>query len=187
MQERAISTAHAGTATVNRYNGGARLLHWVIAVLMAGMYLTDQVRDYYDRGTPERDWWLGAHSSLGITVFALTLLRLFWRFVSKAPEALPATPLMHLAAKLGHLALYVATFGLPLSGFLRLSSNGGDVMFYGLAIPSPFGKDETLHNVGELLHNGLWTNLLLFLIGLHVAAALYHHFILKDGTLRRMA
>lgn len=186
MQERTMSQPVIGTAPVNRYNGGARLLHWVIALLMAGMYLTDQVRDYYGRGTPERDWWLGAHASLGITVLGLTILRLFWRLASKAPEAMPASPIMHLAAKLGHLALYVATFGLPISGFLRLSSNGRDVMFYGVAIPSPFGKNDTLHNIGELLHNGLWTNLLLFLIGLHVAAALYHHVILKDGTLKRM-
>jgi cytochrome b561 len=187
MQERVVAMANTAIGTVNRYNGGARLLHWLIALLMAGMYLTDQVRDFYDRGTPERDWWLGAHASMGIVVLGLTILRLLWRLVSKSPEALPASPLVQLGAKLGHLVLYLATFGLPLSGFLRYASTGRDVMLYGNTLASPFGNNEMLHNIGEFLHNGLWTNLLLFVIGIHVAAALYHHFILKDGTLRRMA
>jgi cytochrome b561 len=170
-----------------RYNLGARSLHWVVALAIGGMYLTDQARGFYERGAPERDWWLGIHASLGITILALTLVRLSWRFINGAPEAVPASRLMHLGAKLGHLALYGFTFCLPLSGFLRYASSGRDITLFGNTIASPFGQNEMLHNLGDLLHNGAWTNLLLALIGLHVAAALYHQFILKDGTLRRMA
>lgn len=177
----------AKRAAAERYNLVARALHWVIALLIGGLYLTDQMRDFYDRGSPERHWWLGAHASLGMTVLALTALRLFWRLASKAPKPIPASPMMGLGARLGHLALYGFSFALPLSGYLRLASGGAGVPFYGLTIPSPTGKSDTLHYIGGLLHNEFWTNLLLLLIGLHAAAALYHHFILKDGTLKRMA
>jgi cytochrome b561 len=187
MQHKTNLAFASRASLIDRYNPGARALHWLIALLIGGMYLTDQVRGYYERGAPERDWWLAAHSSLGISIFALTLLRMAWRFIAKPPVPVPGPKVMHLAAGLGHLALYGFTFGLPLSGFLRLASGGGDVMFYGLAIPSPFGKNDALHHLGALLHNGIWTNLLLAMLGLHVAAALYHQFILKDGTLRRMA
>ncbi len=187
MHQQVMSRQTADIATALRYNGFARLLHWVIAVLMAGMYLTDQVRGFYERGAPGRDWWLGAHASMGITIFALTVLRLIWRLASKAPAPIPGSLLMHRAAQLGHLTLYLATFGLPLSGFLRYASTGRDLLLYGSTIASPFGNSAMLRNIGESLHNGFWTNLLLVLLGLHIAAALYHHLILKDETLRRMA
>ncbi|HVJ40817.1 MAG TPA: cytochrome b [Dongiaceae bacterium] len=184
MQHGVMSMSHRVTG---RYSIGARSLHWIIALAIGGMFFTDQARDFYDRGAPERDWWLGIHASLGITILALTLVRIFWRLINGAPLPVPASPLMHLAAKLGHLALYGFTFCLPISGFLRYTSSGNDITLFGNTIASPFGKNDTLHNIGELFHNGLWTNLLLAMIGLHVLAALYHQFILKDGTLRRMA
>jgi cytochrome b561 len=177
----------ANQRMAGRYNVGARLLHWIVALAIGGMYLTDQARDFYERGAPERDWWLGIHASLGITILALTLARIFWRLVAGAPEVLPASRLMHLGAKLGHLALYGFTFCLPLSGFLRYASSGRDITLFGNTIASPFGQNDQINQIGRLFHNGALTNLLLALIGLHVAAALYHQFILKDGTLRRMA
>lgn len=187
MQHGVMPMGNRLAVGVSKYNLGARSLHWLIALAMAGMYLTDQARDFYERGAPERDWWLGIHASLGISIFILTLVRIFWRLISQSPEALPASPLIHLGAKLGHLALYVATLGLPVSGFLRYASSGRDITLFGNTIASPFGKNDTLNQIGDLLHNGFWTNLLLALIGLHVAAALYHQFILRDGTLKRMA
>lgn len=176
-----------GRAVAGRYNLGARMLHWLIALAIAGMYLTDQLRGYAERGSPERAWWLGAHASLGLTILALTVIRLSWRFIKGKPEVVPPSPLMHLAARLGHFALYAFTFCLPISGFLRYASSGRDITLFGQTLGSPFGQNATLNQIGDLLHNGFWTNLLLALIGLHVAAALYHQFILKDGTLSRMA
>ena len=172
--------------TTSRHNPGARAFHWLVALMIAGMYLTDQARDFYERGAPERDWWLAAHASLGISILGVTILRLIWRAISRQPLPVPASPLMHLAARLGHLALYGFTFCLPISGFLRHATTGRDITLFGVTMASPFGKNDMLHNLGLWLHNGALTNLLLALIGLHVAAALYHQFVLKDGTLKRM-
>jgi cytochrome b561 len=170
-----------------RYNRGARLFHWLIALMIAGMFLTNTMRESYERGSALRDGWLVAHASLGISIFILTLARIIWRLTSKVPAPVPGSPLLHLGARLGHLALYGFTFCLPLTGFLRLTSSGATIPLYGLIpVPSPTGKNDTLHKLAALFHNDLWMNLLLALIALHVAAALFHQFVLKDGTLRRM-
>ena len=178
-------TTHLGR--IHRYNLGARGFHWLIALMIAGMYLTNTMRESYERGSPMRDWWLVAHASLGICIFVVTLARIAWRLTTKVPAPVIASPLLHLGARLGHLALYAFTFCLPLSGFLRLTSSGATIPLYGvIPIPSPTGKNDELHKLAALFHNGLWMNLLLALIGLHVLAALFHQFVLKDGTLRRM-
>ena len=172
---------------VARYDAGARTFHWLIALLMAGMYLSNTMRESYDRGTAERAAWLVVHASTGITIFILTAGRILWRLRSQRPAPVPGSPLIQLGARLGHLALYGFTFCLPLSGFLRLTTSGAPILLYGLIpIPSVTGKNDALHKFAALFHNGVWMNLLLALIGLHVLAALLHQFVLKDGTLRRM-
>lgn len=176
-----------GGAARNRYNPGARGFHWLVAVLMAGMYLSNTMRESYERGSALRADWLVVHASIGITIFILTVARILWRLRSAVPAPVPGPSLMQLAAKLGHLALYGFTLCLPISGFLRLTSSGNTIPLYGLIpIPSPTGKDDGLHQAAALFHNGVWMNILLALIGLHVLAALYHQFIVRGGTLRRM-
>lgn len=178
-------TTHLGR--IHRYNLGARSFHWLIALMIAGMYFTNTMRESYERGSPMRDWWLVVHASIGISIFVVTLARIIWRLTTKVPAPVKMSPLLHVGARIGHLALYAFTFCLPLSGFLRLTSGGETIPLYGvIPIPSPTGKNEALHKIAASLHSGLTMNLLLVLIGLHVAAALFHQFVLKDGTLRRM-
>jgi cytochrome b561 len=178
---------HDSRTSRARYNRGARSFHWLIALMIAGMYFTNTMRESYERGSPLRDWWLVVHASIGISIFIITVARIIWRLSTKVPAPVPGSRLLHFGARLGHLALYGFTFCLPLSGFLRLTSSGATIPLYGvIPIPSPTGKNDGLHKLAALFHNDLWMNILLALIGLHVLAALLHQFVLKDGTLRRM-
>lgn len=169
----------------DRYNATARLFHWTIALLIVGMFLTDWMRGASERGSPERVWWLSAHESLGLTVLVLTIARLAWRLTHPVPP-IHGTPLIRKAAEAGHALLYLATLGLPLAGIGRAMAGGGNVVFFGLSIPSLTGRNDTLEAIASFLHGGLVMNLLLALIAGHVLAALLHQFLLKDGTLQRM-
>lgn len=170
---------------IDRYNATARLFHWTIALLVAGMFLTDWLRGAAERGSPERVWWLSAHESLGLLVLVLTIGRLCWRLTHPAPP-IHGTALIRKAAQAGHALLYLATLGLPLAGIGRAMASGGDVVFFGLRIPSLTGRNDVIETIASFLHGGLVMNLLLALIAGHVLAALWHQFILKDGTLKRM-
>jgi len=169
----------------DRYNATARIFHWTIAVLIAGMFLTDWMRGAAGRGSPGREWWLSAHESLGLAVLVLTIARLAWRLTHPVPP-IHGTPLIRKAAKAGHALLYLATLGLPLAGIGRAMAAGRSVAFFGLSIPSITGRNDTLEAIAGSLHGGLVMNLLLALIAGHVLAALWHQFLLKDGTLQRM-
>ncbi len=172
---------------IQRYTRTARFFHWFIALLMVGMYATDWTRGALERGSAASAFLLATHMSFGLLVFALTVLRLFWRLAKGAPAPVPASPLMQFGAKAGHLVLYLFTLGLPVSGALRAMAGGKQIFFFGLSVPAMIAPDQTLQAAVRPLHGGLLMNLLLALIIAHVLAALWHQLVLKDGTLNRMA
>ena len=93
---------------------------------------------------------------------------------------------MRLAAHAGHAALYGLMVVIPLSGWLMSSAKGFQTVWFGvLPIPDLVGKDKELGDLLQQVHQALNLLLMLTLAG-HVAAALWHHFVLKDDTLRRM-
>lgn len=177
----------------------ARLLHWVMAVLIAGMlgfglYLTQGFND----GDPAKLGLVQSHKSFGFVVFCLAACRILWRAVNPTP-ALPEgmSGAMRLAAHGGHLALYVLMIALPVTGWLMASAspfNDPDAypmqirnMVFGLfEMPDPYPAGDAalskwfgrLHEACALALAGLLT--------VHVAAALKHHLINRDGVLVRM-
>jgi cytochrome b561 len=92
---------------------------------------------------------------------------------------------MQLAAKLGHLALYALMIGMPLLGWLSLSAAGKPIPFFGLELPALTGANKEFAKQLKELHETIGT-VGYYLIGLHVAAALYHHRIKRDNTMARM-
>lgn len=90
-----------------------------------------------------------------------------------------------MAAKAGHLLLYIATIGLPLAGIARAMSKGDPVLFFGVVTPSLTGRNDLLRSIARF-HGGLVMYLFLALIAGHVMAALWHQLRLKDQTLQRM-
>ena len=168
------------------YTPVAKSLHWLMALLILGLlvlgtYMSDLPL------SPQKLELYAWHKWAGVTVFLLVWLRLAWR-VAHRPPGLPASlsPRMRLAAHAGHAALYVLMVLIPLSGWLMSSAKGFQTVWFGvLPIPDLIGKDRLLGDILEETHEVLSSLLMLTLAG-HVAAALWHHFVLKDDTLRRM-
>ncbi len=168
------------------YTPVAKSLHWLMAVLILGL-LALGIYMHELPLSPQKLTLYSWHKWAGVSVFALVWLRLAWR-VTHRPPALPASmsPPMRLAAHAGHTALYGLMVVIPVTGWLMSSAKGFQTVWFGvLPIPDLVGRDKALGDFLQEAHEAL--NLLLMLtLGGHLAAALWHHFVLKDDTLRRM-
>jgi len=174
------------TNTEDRYGAVARALHWGMFVLIALLIAAVEVRDIFPKDSGGRTFLMELHKSCGVLVFALVWLRLAWRLLNSVPEQ-PEGPRWQQQLAGGMVvALYLLMIGLPLSGYLASSLAGRPVGLFGLfELPNPFTADEGLgHDIKEL--HELGGNLIIALVGLHMAAALYHHLMLKDTVLTRM-
>jgi superoxide oxidase len=113
------------------------------------------------------------------------IVRIGARLKYPAPADPAGTGLTRLLSKAGHLALYLLMIAMPLAGWVILSAEGKAVPFFGLELPPLVTENKDLAGQVEDLHKlrgtiGYW------LIGLHALAALAHHHLLKDGTMKRM-
>lgn len=158
-------------------------MHWLMLALLVAVYACIELRELYPRGSDIREGLKTWHFMLGLSVFVLVWVRLIARAVSPRGPA-PRTASDALAAA-AHLALYALMIAMPVMGWMVLSAEGDPVPFFGLTLPPLVAPDEGLADRVEDLHTtvgavGYW------LIGLHAAASLFHHYVLGDGTLRRM-
>lgn len=164
----------------------AQFLHWTVVALVALQFTLG----IWAHGLPLsllRLKLLVWHKSVGMTVFALMLARLGWRLYTPAP-ALPAT-LQGMQRRLAHLShglLYALLLVMPVVGWITSSASNLTVTWFGLfAFPNLVTPDKGLADITKQTHITLsW--LLLALITLHVSAAIWHAFRLKDDVLRRM-
>jgi cytochrome b561 len=174
------------------YTSGAKSLHWLIAFLIFVLFPLGWVMG--DFSGIQKAQAYNLHKSLGVTVLALMALRVIWRGLYAVPS-LPSTmpKLEQTAAKLGHLALYALLFALPLTGWALISTSDKPSILFGFTdIPRiswlsdlPVDTRKSYHEMLEGAHE-LLANALLFLIAAHVAAALRHAILLKDGIFSRM-
>jgi cytochrome b561 len=166
------------------YGTPTRLLHWGIAALIAAAWLLGTLMEDLPRG-PARQAGLDWHAGFGALVIGLSLLRLLWRAVNPALPDPPGTPAWQArAAHLAHIALYAVTLAVPLSGILdRWARDRPFALFGLLPVPPPFTPPFGRF-WGEA--HEVMANLLLLVVAGHVAAALWHHLVLRDGVLRRM-
>lgn len=171
--------------TNERWGPVSQLLHWTIALLLVaigviGLVMVDMPN------TPRKIGVYSLHKSLGLTVFALAIVRLAWRAYAGAPAPLPGPSWQHRVATLTHAAMYALIFAMPISGWLLNSWGGYPLQWFGLFnLPRVVGRDDGLHELAETLHEaGFW--LLVLLVVAHVAAAFHHHLFRHDATLARM-
>jgi superoxide oxidase len=170
----------------SRYATASIALHWLMFILIAAVYATIELRELFPRGSDPRNLLKSWHFMLGLSVLALVVLRVLARLTQPTPPIVPAPAAwQRKLAALGHLALYGLMFAMPLAGWIILSAEGKDIPFFGLSLPPLVGVNEGLAHDVEELHEtvgsaGYW------LIGFHAAAALFHHYLLKDNTLQRM-
>lgn len=171
-------------ASSDSYNSGLKLLHWLMAALILGLIAVGAVMEDLPEGV--RGTIYGLHKGIGVITLALLALRLAWRAGAGAPDLPAAMPSVErLVARLGHLALYVLMALVPVTGVLMSQSGGHPVSVLGVTLPALVGKDEGIHELFEGAHGLLaWT--MTAVIAGHVAAALRHRFLLKDGVMERM-
>lgn len=172
-----------------RYGAVAMTLHWLIAFAIIGLLAVGK----YMHGLPDTDpnkfALYQAHKSFGITVFVLTVARVAWRLLYPVP-ALPAAMQAweRIAARVSHVLFYLLMLGLPLTGWLRVSTDrmGIPTIWFGLfEVPHfPLVSDtltHLMHDTHELMGNAM-----IVLLLLHVGAALKHHFWNRDSVFKRM-
>ncbi len=167
------------------YTRTAVALHWTVAgLIFAGLFMGWTMTDM--EISPQRLKVYNYHKWIGMTVLALALVRLAWRLVHAAPE-LPAMPRwQQLAARVGHGLLHVLMFAVPVAGWIYSNASGYRVVYLGrLPLPNLVERDKELAAAWVQVHGNL-AMILAVLVGLHVLAALQHHFIARDNTLRRM-
>ena len=169
-----------------RYSATSIALHWLMLALIVAVYVCMDIHDFFPKGSAARNGLKTWHYMLGLTVFALVWLRLIARLGHAAPVIEPALPRWQArVATLMHVALYVFMIGMPLLGWLTLSAQGKPIPFFGLTLPALLSEDKGLAKQVRNIHETIAT-IGYFLIGLHAAAALFHHYIQRDNTLRRM-
>lgn len=169
-----------------RYGSLSISLHWLMLILIAAIYACIELKGNFPKGSDTRELLKQWHFMLGLAVFTLVWLRVLARVLSPTPAIEPAPPAwQNLLAKLMHLALYALMIGAPLAGWLILSAAGKPIPFFGLELPPLIGPNKELAGQIKELHElagtaGYW------LIGLHALAGLYHHYVVRDNTLKRM-
>ena len=171
--------------TTTRYTRTAIALHWVLGfallgLLAFGVYMTSLPF------SPARLKLFNWHKWAGIVVLALSLVRLAWRLTHRPPADLPMPAWQRRAAHTAHGLLYLLFLAVPLAGWAYSSAAGFPVVLFGLwPLPDFVPADRALAEAIKPLHAALaWT--LLAVIVLHVAGAIKHQVIDRDGLLRRM-
>ena len=171
-----------------RYAPVLRGLHWLMAVLLLAAYLLIEQRGLFPRGSGGRAAMMQGHYWAGLSILVLVFLRVAERARRGAPPVVPPLPRWQaMPAKLLHLALYAFFFAMPLLGLATAWSDGKQVLlpFTGVALPPLLPTDRALAHRLEDLH-GTIGELFYWVIGAHVLAALWHHWMRRDDTLRRM-
>jgi cytochrome b561 len=184
------SSATASTAPAKTYTGVAIALHWVLALALAsifgvGLYMADLPF------SPMRLKLYNWHKWAGITILALSVLRLLWRMTHR-PPALPEAMAQrmpawqHWAHHGTHYAMYALFFAVPLLGWAFSSAAGFQIVVFGvLPLPDLVAANKELAETIKPLHGwAAWA--LCGLVVLHVAAALKHQFVDRDGLIARM-
>ncbi len=150
----------------------------LIGLLAAGLIMVDMPR-------PDKYAVYGWHKAFGMIALLLILVRIIWRYYKKPPVAVAMPEPMALASKMTHFALYALMVAMPVLGWTMSSAGGHAVKLFGFEVPALVEKNKELGAWANDMHE-YGSYALIALIVLHFVAALYHHFIRKDGLLSRM-
>jgi cytochrome b561 len=162
------------------------IIHWLmafafIALFLLGQYMVDL--DYYDA------WYHRApeiHKSIGILLLITMLFRFFWNKIQTVPESLSSSNKSEFAARLTHNLFYLLVVMLFISGYLISTAEGKGIdVFNWFTVPALMPEQSERADLAGAIHELLATGFML-LVAIHALAALYHHFIVKDFTLKRM-
>lgn len=186
--------------TADSYGRIAKWFHWTTAALFLAAYVSVYYRQWFtEKQTPENMTALQIHLSVGVSIAVIVALRVIWRLMNRSPADEPGTPLAHLAAHLGHLALYAVMIVAPITGYLGTGVNTDFFFLFEIpkfestalfqsVVAEGMGLDfKTFEKPIDFIHKNVLGAWLIWLLVLgHAGAALYHHFVLRDRTLVKM-
>jgi cytochrome b561 len=171
---------------VSRYSKVAIILHWLMAVMIIGNLAGGFLHDYVPTAGGQRSLVMGLHKSFGISILALTLLRLGWR-LANPPPALPAyfTSGERLLARAAHWGFYGLMLALPMSGWVMADRNDRPIPFFALTEIPKFGVGKPIADAAHEFHElAGWA--MLALIALHIIGIIKHLVMDRDNLLPRM-
>ena len=169
------------------YDSVAQALHWLVAALAVGVVLLGWTIEGVPRNTPQRDLLMTVHSSVGLSILAAMVFRAGWRWRHPPPPLPPSLGRLEAAlVRCTHLMLYLIFITMPLAGYLNAAAAGHAVYFFGLvSIPPLLPENGRLSQVAIAIHLVGQYPLYLF-VALHVAGALFHGALRRDGVVGRM-
>lgn len=177
-----------------RYTAVAQVLHWLLALGLAGIVILGLVMKHADLARATQFKLYQLHKSVGITILMVALLRLIWRLTHRPPDLPTQMPRLEKAGANGtHILLYILMIGLPLVGWAMVSVSPFNLptVLYGVVSWPHLPGLSTLPNkpywegIAKLVH-AYGAYLLIALVGLHALAAVRHHVFLRDDILTRM-
>lgn len=175
------STGQAST----RYDWPTIALHWITALLLISQFATAKIWPMFEGNDLETDLF-NIHMTFGILLSIVIVLRLVWRIWFGNTQPVPLQPLHHIAARAVHGILYVLLIVQVVMGYLIGWASGQPISFAGVpAIPAFVVLSRENGRMLEELHGDVaW--ILIAVAGLHAIAALFHHFVIRDGVLSSM-
>ncbi len=167
------------------YGAVAKVLHWLIAALLAAQYMIAWFMPHIGRNTPNTGL-VNLHLSFGALIFLVVIARWVWRLTHPVPQMPELTLWQRRLSWATHLSIYAVLLILPLMGWANASFRGYDVSLFGLIpLPALVAKGSPLgRELGDVHTVVAWY--FLAVIGLHVVAAIYHRFVLRDAVMARM-
>ena len=167
---------------VQKWSASSRIFHWISAVLLLITWLLMLAYGYN-----ESKIYIGLHKAFGMSILFWMLARVINRVVTKAPPPVPMPKWQALISQLNHFALYALLIAMPIAGLLMSVYGGRAVDIFGLfQIPVFVTPDRSLARLYNDIHTDIiWPMIIAFTL-LHIGAALYHQFVLKDKLINRM-
>jgi cytochrome b561 len=170
----------------SRYGAVAQLFHWAVVALIVTQFVLANSAGDLPNG-PAKIAVLARHKSVGITILALAILRLIWRWFNAVPRPpVSVARWQRTAGHVSHFLLYALLLTIPVVGWMMSSARNFPVSWFGIfTLPDLIGPNRDTYEFLHELHETLAS--VLFVIALvHIAAALKHHFLDRDNVLRRM-
>lgn len=172
----------------SRYATSVRRMHWTVFALVLLAYVCINLFEQFPKGSATRGNVLAAHYTAGLAVLLLVLPRLLLRLRNGRPAIMPPPARWtELLGKVTHVALYLFLLIQPILGIITLQIAGKPVTLFGVTLLPSFVDlpNRALSHQLEDIHGTIGT-IFYYVIGLHILAALWHHFGRRDDTLKRM-
>ena len=187
MQHTNATGGQAANGAVQRFSRWTIATHWVSALAMLILFVSIWAREYIEEYAL-RVSLFETHRQMGLVILTLFFVRLAVKKfgTKKKPSGPQMGKIEHLAATCSHIALYIVLFLMPVVGWLITNAQGHAVRFLGaFSLPQLVGKNEDLEDILLTVHEYV-ADLLMSMISLHFAAAMFHHFVKKDHVLASM-